>query len=72
MDKMTALEIAIRHYGSSSALAPIIGMTPQGVSRRRRKGLDLSAEDCFKVHEHSKIPLSVLRPDLWGAEALKE
>lgn len=73
MNKVSALDIALRHYGTSTALSAVIGKTPQGVSYRVRKNVTpgLSAEEAFLVHQDSGIPLSVLRPDLWGAEAMK-
>lgn len=71
MNKLTALEIAIRHYGTNAAVSRVIGITPQGVGKRLREGRDMTVEECFLVHNDSGIPLSVLRPDWWGAEVLK-
>lgn len=61
-----AITVALQHYGSLNALARVIDITPQGLGKRRREGRGLSAEECFLVHQDAGIPLSRLRPDIWG------
>lgn len=67
-----AIDVALEHYGSLSQLAPVVGLTPQGLSLRVRQRRGLSAEECFQVHRHSGIALTKLRPDLWGPDATKD
>lgn len=63
-----ALDAALRYYGTATALSRVVGLTPQGISYKKRSGVDLTAEQAFAVHQDSRIPLSVLRPDLWGGQ----
>ena len=66
--EITAMDVALRHYGSASALSRVLGLSPQGMAHRQRKGGELEAEECMAVHRDSGIPLTVLRPDLWTAK----
>lgn len=58
---------AIAYYGSMSTLAQRNGITIQAVAQ----WVEIPAERVIALHRDSKIPLSLLRPDLYPRDLIE-
>lgn len=62
-----ALKRATHHLGGCSAVARVVGVTPQAVSEKIRRGKSASPEWCLPIERATdgKVSRHDLRPDLY-------
>lgn len=70
---MTAIEKAVAEAGGRTALARLIGVTPQMV-QRWCAGTQVSVTSAMAIHEalNGKVTKSQLRPDVWPPRKRRE